>query len=304
MVLKFFVISGFVIPLSLYRAGFILRDYPTFIRKRVLRLYPPFLVTILIILVYSWGRKLGPYYNGLDTAPDLGQIVLNLFMFVPFVPGAAWLNDVFWTLCVEMQFYLAAGLLFPLWTSSGKILRLAGYLICLLPGLWLRDNSWIQLWIPLFLPGTMVFLASNKLVPAWEACLVILVSLLAAAVNHPSASLVAAFATAIAIAANPTWHLPWLQFYGKTSYSLYLLHTIFGFMVMNLLRHEAHNWWSKGIVFLLAFATTTLLSTAMYVLVERRSQRWSSRVRFTRGQARGIASSETIDTALEPSRSK
>ena len=38
----FFVISGFVIPWSLYRAAYVLRDYPRFLLKRNVRLYPPY----------------------------------------------------------------------------------------------------------------------------------------------------------------------------------------------------------------------------------------------------------------------
>src|SRR5947209_2252350 len=39
----FFVISGFVIPLALYRSGYTPRRFGTFMLKRIIRLDPPYL---------------------------------------------------------------------------------------------------------------------------------------------------------------------------------------------------------------------------------------------------------------------
>src|SRR5271169_6119933 len=47
----FFVISGFVIPWSLYRTHYVLRDYPRFLLKRNVRLYPPYLASIAITIL-------------------------------------------------------------------------------------------------------------------------------------------------------------------------------------------------------------------------------------------------------------
>src|SRR5919205_2516220 len=53
----FFVISGFIIPYSLYKGGYDLRRFPVFVLKRVARLDPPYIATIVLILllgVLSW----------------------------------------------------------------------------------------------------------------------------------------------------------------------------------------------------------------------------------------------------------
>src|SRR5689334_14543570 len=44
----FFVISGFVIPYSLHKAGYDLKSFGTFVAKRIIRLDPPYLVSIVI----------------------------------------------------------------------------------------------------------------------------------------------------------------------------------------------------------------------------------------------------------------
>lgn len=55
----FFVISGFIIPFTLARSGYRLADYGTFLVKRVVRLDPPYLVAIALIIALgylSWPR--------------------------------------------------------------------------------------------------------------------------------------------------------------------------------------------------------------------------------------------------------
>src|SRR3712207_6761977 len=49
----FFVISGFVIPYSLHRAGYRLGSYPRFILKRIIRLDPPYLAAIALIVLLA-----------------------------------------------------------------------------------------------------------------------------------------------------------------------------------------------------------------------------------------------------------
>lgn len=50
----FFIVSGFVLPYSLYKNNYRLKDFFTFLFKRNLRIDPPyFIVLILSIFIYS-----------------------------------------------------------------------------------------------------------------------------------------------------------------------------------------------------------------------------------------------------------
>src|SRR3954451_20161467 len=60
----FFVISGFIIPFALARSGYRLRDYRTFLLKRIVRLDPPYFVTIVTILVLNVLSTLTPGFRG------------------------------------------------------------------------------------------------------------------------------------------------------------------------------------------------------------------------------------------------
>src|SRR6266403_801542 len=122
----FFVISGFIIPYSLYRGGYTLRHYGTFVLKRVVRLDPPYIVTIVIIMVLGVLSWYFPFQQGPVFEVSLPQVLLH-FAYINVFFGYPWLSDVFWTLAIEFQYYLLIGLVFPLVFSRRLSIRLATF---------------------------------------------------------------------------------------------------------------------------------------------------------------------------------
>ena len=102
----FFVISGFCIHLRWARArlgsGAQAPRFGEFWRRRIRRLYPPYLVTLAfyIALRFSSGALT---FDGLSA----WQIFLHVFMLQNLDPRAiSTMNNVYWTLAVEEQLYL------------------------------------------------------------------------------------------------------------------------------------------------------------------------------------------------------
>ncbi len=95
----FFLISGFVICMSSWRRG--LGD---FFVSRVSRLYPAYWVCILITALVV---TLFPVVGGVPVSgtPDLREIAVNLTMLQEPL-GVAMVDTVYWTLFVELRFYL------------------------------------------------------------------------------------------------------------------------------------------------------------------------------------------------------
>ena len=50
----FFVISGFVIPYAMYRGMYRFKNFGTFLLKRVIRIEPPFLISIILVIALNW----------------------------------------------------------------------------------------------------------------------------------------------------------------------------------------------------------------------------------------------------------
>lgn len=120
----FLVISGFCIHLRWARAGDLRAgsDFLAFWRRRLVRLYPPYLVALLATvggLVAAFGLLGHPTtIAGLFGYPSLGDLALDLALLVLLLQnftGASYGvgNGSFWTLALEEQLYL---LYFPfLW---------------------------------------------------------------------------------------------------------------------------------------------------------------------------------------------
>lgn len=102
----FFVISGFCIHLQWVRAqvtpGLTPLGFTDFWKRRIRRLYPPYLVTLAI---YIWIRAAGGQLQ--FDGESLWKVFLHLFMLQNLDPGALGaMNLVYWTLAVEEQLYL------------------------------------------------------------------------------------------------------------------------------------------------------------------------------------------------------
>lgn len=110
----FFVLSGFVLTWQVlhdrraatpFAGGRFWRDAGTFVRRRVLRVYPAYFATLTVLLPLGW--------QGLTTpADDLRDVALHLVMAHNVVPAyASTINGVYWSMPFEWQFYLVFPLL-------------------------------------------------------------------------------------------------------------------------------------------------------------------------------------------------
>jgi peptidoglycan/LPS O-acetylase OafA/YrhL len=110
----FFVISGFVIPFSLYKAQYALKDYFLFLYKRFLRLHPPYIAGLIFTLILAAAS----YRSRHIPNPETFSSVFKSLFYI-HAPAD---NPVFWTLRIEAEYYIFIGLFFVLLT---KFLRLA-----------------------------------------------------------------------------------------------------------------------------------------------------------------------------------
>ncbi|WP_250035391.1 acyltransferase family protein [Paractinoplanes maris] len=103
-VLLFFLVSGYVIPMSLERHGSLRR----FWIGRLCRVYPAYLVTIALFAVLAGAGLL--HWPG-SLRAETGAGVLAHVTMMPDLVGVRGVVRVFWTLTYEMVFYLiVAGL--------------------------------------------------------------------------------------------------------------------------------------------------------------------------------------------------
>jgi len=277
----FFVISGFVLPLSMYRGGYRLRCHVgTFVLKRVIRLDPPYIVTIGLVVALAYASALAPGYAGAPPSFSWTNVLLHLGYLNAFV-GEGWINPVFWTLAIEFQFYLLIALLFPVivrlpasWRGLGAVALAASPLVVTVP------DSFIVPYLPLFAFGIATFEYYEGRVRLLAYLLTIgTISLIGLGTMGQLITGVG-LATALAIAFVRAEFPRWVTGLGVLSYSFYLVHVPIGGRVVNLGARVAETPLQQIGVLLTAVAVSLLAAYAMYWAVERPAQRFSSAIQY------------------------
>jgi peptidoglycan/LPS O-acetylase OafA/YrhL len=253
----FFVISGFVIPYSMWRMNYKLSDFWRFLGRRLVRLEPSYLASIVVAI------SLGSTFT-------LPQLASHLFYLTPLTPYQ-WIVPVYWTLCYEFVFYISCGLLLPALGQRhiGWILVLGAITTLLLP----VDHEFHGL-IPCFVIGIAAARYFGGRDSAWTCCAAIgSMLVLMLAIRGWAPALVAAFtALTILFVRAPGWR--WISVIAALSYPLYLLHQPIGGLA------EAFVGGPPLVQALASLAACVLAAGAMHILVERPSLFLSKKIRF------------------------
>lgn len=224
----FFVISGFVIPLSLYNKNYTIHDYPNFIYKRLLRVYPPFIGGLIITIFLALLSNYSPFHQGPSTFVTLNYIISNLLL-VPTFFHQPWYSPVLWTLAIEVQFYLIFGLIAPLIFSEKKWVCFSMLFLFGLAQFVTKDERLFGFHSLVFLIGIIGFLKYVHKISFLEWLIFTILILVGIAFKMEiTATKFLAIPLAIILILFVPLKNQFLEFCGKISYSYYILHIIIG----------------------------------------------------------------------------
>jgi len=265
----FFVISGFVIPYSMWNAGYQIKDFFRYILKRSIRIDPPYLLVILICLI-----------AGIFTtkfAFDFQKVLLHLFYLIPF-SGFQWYQSVFWTLGVEFQFYLLIGLLLPALQKGNT------YLLVLA----LVSLSWTAYYAPtpdpksfyilrslhFFCIGVLLLLNRKQKLSNWLFHIALFAIIIFLIFKITLVTGIACYATALLIKYSK-FENPISNFFSKISYSLYIIHFLSAEFVIYLLSGVSI---APYLLFTILIITGILSGYLLYIIIEKPSLKWSKKI--------------------------
>lgn len=270
----FFMISGFLIPASLVRHG----SLPRFFFDRVLRIMPVFVV--LHLALFTVGPIVGyKFFRGIDLTSYLAIFAANLF-FVQDALGLPIAQQNAWTLTYEWAFYIWFASTFAILRFGGRIMAAPLILLglaCLL--------HWP---ITAFFCIGMLFGATGLRIPSpgplgLVAGLICGAALYASLVLfHPFVGLVPGFLLFGMVLApgsglSKALSTPALQWIGKISYSLYLVHPFVLFPLqaagLKLVAFGVNRWLLWSAFILLGLAMSLVASAISYELIEVRLRR-------------------------------
>lgn len=280
-VYMFFVISGFVIPYAMEQARYQFKSYPLFIVKRVVRLDPPYLATIVLIFVLGWMAQLSPHHIE-NNRSFFTTNTLHHFLYLIDIKGGEWYNPVFWTLAIEFQYYLLIGILFPLIAHQNSVVRWVTMLLFCSSSFLLPNRIYITGFLLLFCIGIFIFWFITKRVNKTIFFTAIAVLGVLSFMRHGTGAAVSlllgvAFLLWIEKPVKP------LMFLGAISYSFYLLHVPIGTdAFIQFFQNYITTENGRIILMLISLPVILLASWVFYKLVEEPTMKLSKRVRYSK----------------------
>lgn len=311
------VVSGFVVAYTLRKTWVTPREVAWFLGRRIVRLIPPYWVTIGIVIIVDLlcvhALDVEKPFKGPLSVPRVSKH-LTLTQEI-FRHEEEALSAGVWTICIEMQFYIVAivgaALAQRLVPGSGiHRPRTSGWallavfappaFICLFYWRSMKSTDpWVIHYIWMFFLGMITWWTLERTVSTFVYSVIIGAGVAALVwrpdwVDPGEASFLlvpnaVALSTAVAIFTAgrfdrlQSWlNWSWLQYLGRISYSLYLIH----FPVCHLVTTAAWKWCNNSptpvqayLILLSALGCSTLAAHVLYTFVEAPSNRMAAEMK-------------------------
>lgn len=269
----FFFISGFVILMTAWG-----RDLPAYVSSRIARLFPAYWAGVLLTgaLLLATGTALKDI--------KITDVLTNLTM-LQTAHGVANVDGVYWTLWVELRFYILMGLFMLVGITRQRVIAFAvlwplvGALASSSDSVFLRELL-IGDWAPYFAAGMLLYLIHRE---GWSPLLGSLAAgqvLLAMAnvgqysavivkrTDGPANPLVAGlvvagcFVLVALVTTTPLQHVRWnlATKLGVLTYPLYLVHEYWGLYLISKMRDLAPTYVVLAVVVVAMIALAWLLN--------------------------------------------
>lgn len=279
----FFIVSGLVIPFSLYSA-----DKLTFLFRRALRIYPVYIVGFSVIVLSIYALSI---YAGVSFIYPIDDILAHYAVVTRGPLGVGRIDGISWTLEVEIYFYLvmcvfgrfilgmelrqyilvlALIALASVWTmrhhgylnavqvAAGMLLLLGISYYSVLKGKLSVSNLWVLHVVVFSLLPALWFFAFERAAYTnqWVSGYVLAIVVFALCFSFRSV-----------IKTNAL-----LSHFSDISYPLYAVHALFGYAIMYVLVDRGHGVY---VAIGAAAASAYFASLIIHVFVEKPAMAWS-----------------------------
>lgn len=294
----FFVVSGFSIAYATRKANFDLAWAKIFLVRRLVRLTPVYVASIIFTISVLYLQQNFGNAEFVDI-PSAWELIAHLF-YLQELLGYGSVVIIYWTLCMEVQFYVVFAILMVSLTALNKIVfkgdsdfpvrAFAGVAVLSLmrplsQELVHENFLFTSMWF-MFAAGVMawwVFEGRLSKPIGWGG-IAILVSLgvLESSESILAAALTCASLLVCAFSSNLHQWLrsKWIQFLGIISYSLYVIHVPVSIFVKTAqARIFEFSDATNLFIFLVMVSSSVGAAYLLYLGVERPSIKWSRRLK-------------------------
>jgi len=265
----------------MFQKKYTINNFFTFLKKRIIRIEPPYIISIFLVVILNFVSTLSPYYRGspfhIDWPNLLGHIAyLNVFT------GGKWLNDVYWSLAIEFQYYLLIALSFTLIVSHKMYWRLLFMILFLLSSfIALPPNSFVFTYSGYFIAGILLFQFVCNIIGFTEF-LIYIIFILGFLIFQQGLVLSAIVAVSMLVILFVNRVPAVFRYLGLISYSLYLIHVPIGGRIINIAEVKITNVVLRELVVFVGFLVCIFAASVFYRLFEKRFKAFSSSIKYNR----------------------
>jgi peptidoglycan/LPS O-acetylase OafA/YrhL len=287
----FFVISGFAVATAISKTRMDLATFGRFIARRACRLDPPYWASMVVSVVIAVAATLA-LGRSATVFPTPKVVLANIFYLQALLDVPS-IQDVYWTLCFEIQFYLMLVILVALkerlTTRLGEILA---FNLIFLPPLFYSvlvakhavpapSGACFRDWYAFFAGVAVQRVLSRR---DWIPLGLAVGSAVVVALGSAKGVTVIVVAAAIVVGNALNRLGVWLsggaaRYLGRISYSLYLTHLPVGGRAANLLtRLTGNRPWPRLMAGLMGVVIAICFAHLFWVLIEKPSIALSHRI--------------------------
>ena len=278
----FFVISGYIICYSLFHSNYSIKNLLPFFAKRLVRINPPAYILIIgFLLIELFTYLVSSNYLILPDPFNLKLILAN-FLFLSNAFGTDLYIDTFWTLEIELQFYLLIGIMFPFLVNKSKVVRFIA-----LGGIILFGFSAIPIaltgYVACFLLGICYFLMQFHFINKWGLLVSCIVFAMLFLFHNQYFELFFSFLSLFFISLKKPIKSRLFQYLGRISYSLYIIH-VFVFIYLDAFLNKLDLYFfhdslaTKAILIIGYIGIAILVSDLFYKYIEKPFINYSKRI--------------------------
>lgn len=263
----FFVLSGFIICYAIPK-NYDIRRCGKFLAKRLVRIEPPYIISIILVLA-------GHFIFVRSYRPDWLNVVYH-FAYINNFLGRDYLSPVYWTLGLELQFYVLIALFFPVFSKKFGLIAI---LVLCLPAVFHYGSNLMAVF-PVFGLGIIYFQYYTGII---KRNIFLLFAFMIIAFCYVSLGALQTIAAAIALL---ILYLPVrvnrsISFFSRISFSLYLTHDVIGSnLVVFLGTKLPKSFLFKGVAFMTGIMVSIGFAYIFYRLIEAPFLKRSKRIMY------------------------
>ncbi|MDF3079269.1 MAG: acyltransferase [Sphingobacteriaceae bacterium] len=269
----FFLLSGFIICWAIPENYSIGQHGPKFIMKRLVRIEPPYIFSIALVIILN-----ALFISGYTI--DWANVLFHLAYLNNFT-GHEYLNAVYWTLGIEFQFYILIAFFYPALRYKWGHWLLA--VLCVVPVFFKLSPGILFNAFPIFGMGIYTFLLKKNRINKREFFAFVAITTMSTIFSLGiREALAALLALGIILSRLPSGRV--VHFLANISFSLYLTHDIIGSnLVVYLGTVMPKTLFMKGLIFGSGIVISIAVAFIFYVLIEKPFLKLSKSISYQKG---------------------